>query len=164
GTEIRFDERTWTIEGRRWDEASPKGTFEVLSDQVERLRFRYFDGERWSDRFDSLSRSSLPVAVEVAIWFAPPGTTPPALDEADDLTRFGALPEDDTNPGDLPDFAREDDESADMPDMIERMQGDVLRQPDRVRLITVPDGPVTAWRESRSPDPASPFSGSCSSS
>lgn len=65
---------------------------EVLSRRVERLTLRYHDGERWSGSFDSAERGGLPAAVEVALWFAPPGGSaiaresraePPQLDASE---------------------------------------------------------------------------------
>ncbi len=51
---------------------------EDLGGMVHKLRFRYHDGQRWADSFDSIASGGLPVAVEVSIWFDPwpgsPGT------------------------------------------------------------------------------------------
>jgi prepilin-type N-terminal cleavage/methylation domain-containing protein len=106
---------------RRWAAGDEDaGELEVICGGVERLRLRYFDGEGWQASFDSQARGGLPVAVEVALWFRQPGTsTEPVLEE----------------PGR---FMEEDPDSVLPP-----------RDPDRVRLVIVPDGPVAAWKEGR---------------
>ena len=43
---------------------------------VASLRFRYFDGETWSDAFDSAKANALPVAIEVGVWYASAGPAP----------------------------------------------------------------------------------------
>ena len=40
---------------------------------VAALRFRFFDGEGWSDSFDSSKSGTLPVAIEVGVWSASGG-------------------------------------------------------------------------------------------
>lgn len=119
-----------------------------MAEGVSALRLRYFDGRSWRDSFDSKAAGDLPVAVEVALWFRRPGDPPaapaieeesgPPTDEAEvewDGEDPFALPvsfddptgwEDEVEPSDLPE-----------------------REPDRVRVIIVPDGPSAAWRESR---------------
>jgi prepilin-type N-terminal cleavage/methylation domain-containing protein len=82
------------------------GEFEVVSEGVERLRLRYYNGSEWLEEFDSAAVGELPVAVEVAVWFG-------AAVEGDE-DEFGSEPE-------------------------------VLREPDRVRVMIVPDGP-TSWK------------------
>jgi len=112
----------------RWDEAS--GTLriaqrpiisttdapaieEVLSSRVARLRFRYHTGTQWSDAYDTSQAGRLPAAVEVAIWMMGEGPRVPrpatAPDPADE--GFGVAP-------------------VEQPD---------LGEPDRIRIIAVPD-------------------------
>jgi prepilin-type N-terminal cleavage/methylation domain-containing protein len=81
----------------------------ALPGSIERLRFRYFDGQAWTDEFDSLSKGQLPVAVEIALWLRPraAASTPVERPEFDEV--------DDTEAGD----------------------GDPL--PDRLRIVTIPD-------------------------
>jgi hypothetical protein len=94
-----------------------------------KVRFRYHDGDGWSDSFDSLAHNHLPVAVEVAVWYHPwPGDrqTPVSGDalgaESDRLTF------DTTGGFDDAAFARSSDmDSFDEP------------RPDRFRIITIPD-------------------------
>lgn len=115
---------------------------EVVSSRVRRLRFRYHDGQTWLSSYNSLQRNGLPVAIEVAIWFGDPPPRP-ALDadspgSAGDETplQFGA------------DFPEEP-----FIDAGQTIEGDVLLptfgEPDRLRVIVVPDGPVAAWKGGR---------------
>ncbi len=48
---------------------------------IERIRFRAHDGDDWLAEFDSRVAGRLPVAIEVAVWFATPGASMPAGDE-----------------------------------------------------------------------------------
>jgi len=41
-------------------------------DGVRRLRFRFYDGRGWADRFDSAGAGRLPRAVEVRVWQGAP--------------------------------------------------------------------------------------------
>ncbi|MCL4742450.1 MAG: prepilin-type N-terminal cleavage/methylation domain-containing protein [Phycisphaerales bacterium] len=149
GLAVRFDEASGRVSLRRWSGDDPGGgADEVVAEGVSALRLRYFDGRSWRDSFDSKAAGDLPVAVEVALWFRRPGDPPaapaieeesgPPTDEAEvewDGEDPFALPvsfddptgwEDEVEPSDLPE-----------------------REPDRVRVIIVPDGPSAAWRESR---------------
>jgi type II secretory pathway component PulJ len=100
---------------------------DVLCDDVARLQFRYFDGSEWLDTFDAAQRNSLPVAIEVAVWFGPvpdvsgradgrPPSESPSLEQAD----------------------REESAEADP---------QPWPAPDRLRVVVVPDGPIAAWSE-----------------
>lgn len=115
---------------------------EVVSDRVERVRFRYFDGREWLDSFDSFATQDLPVAVEVAVWMAAPGVAP--------RTPAGAFaPEESTIGGPASgeptgDEARPSEFASDDAGWIEQQR---WGEPDRLRVIVVPDGPVTSWRE-----------------
>lgn len=48
---------------------------------IERLRFRAHDGDDWIEEFDSRAAGRLPVAIEVAVWFAAPGAAPAVEDD-----------------------------------------------------------------------------------
>jgi len=48
---------------------------ELLSDRVQSVRIRYYDGRAWRDSFDSRDADALPAAVEVSVWLGAP-TTP----------------------------------------------------------------------------------------
>lgn len=137
GVEYEFSESNGTLTARRWD-AAGNGAEQAatLAVGVSRLRLRYFDGSAWSESFDSGSGGGLPVAIEVAVWFGPiaalaesTGATAAVGDELGD--EFEDLPPVD---GLEPDAMLED-------------EGEILPAPDRVRMIVVPDGPVSAWRE-----------------
>ena len=121
------------LRARRWNIGGTPPEFELVCDHVEALRFRFFDGRQWRSGFDSLSSGGLPVAIEVALWFGTPhsedqGTSVPAPSDAGEgepeqghATRAGP-PEASTT-------------------------GLPSRQPDRLRVIVIPDGPVAAWKE-----------------
>jgi type II secretory pathway pseudopilin PulG len=61
-TEVRQSGRNVSV-GR-----SGQGT--ILPAEIGAVQLRYFDGEQWSDEFDSLSAGRLPMVVEVSMWFA----------------------------------------------------------------------------------------------
>lgn len=118
GSEYKFDPLSGHLTGRRWSHRDPGGGGELVSDRVERIRFRYFDGREWRSEFDSLKEGSLPVAIEVAVWFtALKNETAPGMT------------------GDLSDTGKEWSTSKKWP------------EPDRLRVIIVPDGPQSAWSE-----------------
>ena len=135
-SEYSFDARAGVLRARRWTGSTGETELEVVSDRVQRMRVRYFDGRGWAPSFDSLAAGGLPVAIEVALWFGEPlamaeqaaaGATPadaPELDAADAESEAGR-----SASGEAPPIP--------------------MREPDRVRLITIPDGPLTPWREAR---------------
>ncbi len=130
GTEIAFDRASGVVRARRWDagRGNAGGELEEVGRGVARLRFRYFDGRRWLSDFDSGSEGRLPAAVEVAIWFGP------LLERPETHTETERPPPG----GEEPSEAREPEEPPPTPD----------REPDRVRVMVVPDGPAASWRES----------------
>jgi type II secretory pathway pseudopilin PulG len=119
-SEIRFDPELARIQARRGGD----GGMETVSDRVEDCRFRFFDGRRWVDSFDSAQAGSLPVAIEVAVWFG-------RVDVIDEDTPAGEV---EFESQEAPPAALDD---AQLPE----------REPDLLRVIIVPDGPVAAWRE-----------------
>ena len=126
-SEIRFDEGRGLLEGRRGG-----ASFEQISDRVRFCRFRYFDGRRWVSSFDSRSAGSLPVAIEIAAW-------------------FGSLEERDTLEPSMEDPPEESMLSEGFLDGAPLMEEEALsvpsREPDLLRVMLVPDGPVTSWRD-----------------
>ena len=143
-----FDEQAGEVRIARWgvspmgSASANEGADEVVSSRVRRLRFRYHNGDTWLSSFDSLSENGLPVAIEVAIWF---GETQRALIEANAPTE---LLGDETPLQFGDDFAS--DAAFDAEQMfLEEDEPTVWGQPDRVRMIVVPDGPVAAWKEGR---------------
>jgi len=89
-------------------------TMELLTDRLERVRFRYYKGRSWVSSFDSRT-SGLPGAIEVALWFrAEDGVAAP--DELDAVLamedEFGDRPA--RGRDDLQ--GRGDEESAEEPD------------------------------------------------
>jgi prepilin-type N-terminal cleavage/methylation domain-containing protein len=74
-SEYTFDGGEGVIRLRRQPEPSPAGTSgssDVLGRRVQAVRFRYFDGRMWVNEFDTLKRTDLPVAIELAVWFGAP--------------------------------------------------------------------------------------------
>ncbi len=146
-SEYRFDPATARLTAARAPAgAAPgrdgRGEPEVVSERVERLRLRYFDGREWLDSFDSLASGTLPVAVEVAIWMAAPGAAPVT---GSDLAEPGRR-----MPARTPGQDIERDSMASLPDAPateESFDDRRWGEPDRLRIIVVPDGPVTAFRE-----------------
>jgi prepilin-type N-terminal cleavage/methylation domain-containing protein len=112
--------------------ASGGGSLEPVSRRVERVRFRFHDGSGWQDSFDSREAGGLPVAVEVAIWFATAleATARPSVAGA------GMDADEGFDPRDFEGFGApmrgEFDDLADGP----------TRAPDRYRVFAVLDGPV----------------------
>ncbi len=136
--EYRFS-RSRGIEMRRANASD--GTdgleFEPLEGSIFRVQFRYHDGERWSDTYDSMESGALPVAVEVAVWFhAWPGAAD--VDEEQDVElddeaadaeneRLTFTPQDTF---DESEWAQRGDRN---------LFEEQLPPPDRVRVVIVPD-------------------------
>jgi prepilin-type N-terminal cleavage/methylation domain-containing protein len=97
----------------------------------ERLRFRYHDGERWRSSFDSARVGRLPVAIEIAVWFAPSDRVPPLEDDM-----LGGVPFESDIDDPIPSMFRGEGlgDGATMP-------GEAMaeRSPDRLRVIVIPD-------------------------
>ncbi|MBL9147971.1 MAG: prepilin-type N-terminal cleavage/methylation domain-containing protein [Phycisphaerae bacterium] len=122
---VSFDEG-----GRRLLLARGNGPLSPLPGEIGRVRFRYHDGTRWSNSFDSGNAERLPLAVEVSIWFrvaedrtAAAAPEVAAADAGDAETDTGA----DTATADDA-LAEEDDERG--------------PAPDRRRVIAIPDALV----------------------
>ncbi len=150
GLAVRFDESSGRVSLRRWSGDDPgEGSNEVVAEGVSALRLRYFDGRSWRDSFDSKSAGDLPVAVEVALWFrraGDPAPQPvveeePAAPVEDEDAEWEAEDDPFAMAASFDDPSAWEDEivPSDLPE----------REPDRVRVIIVPDGPSAAWRESR---------------
>lgn len=141
-SEYRFD--AGALRARRWNiGAGGNAEFETVCDHVEAVRVRYFDGREWKTSFDSLSAGALPVAVEVAIWFGTPhvederATKPVARTEAGAGARDNAVEDPEQERASA--AGRASTTGSTLPS----------RQPDRLRVIVVPDGPVAAWKDTR---------------
>lgn len=136
---LRWEASSWRVvgspeRGAAWASGGA-GEEEVLSERVERLALRYFDGRTWRTRFDSGAVGRLPVAIEVSVWFsrgdARPAGEPGASAAAGDEGAGAAgseLAEDDQT------LAPEDGEA-------EGELAEITRAPDRFRVVIVPDGP-----------------------
>lgn len=170
--EVRFDERAGHIDetlNAAIEGFDDKPLTETALERVERMRFRYSDGRSWSESFDSMSKGGLPVAVEVSIWFAPRNATTStrrgnagassaahATDATNDARDQGVQGDDapigfDGSNG----FNRQHTTQGRFDDGIGDgldEQGDMAvpwtpRQPDRVRVIVIPDAPLAPWLE-----------------
>ena len=103
------------------------------------VRFRYHDGESWSDAFRGSGDAALPVLVEVAVWFDGP---------ADDDVRADVDEEDALDELDSDEW----DEFGDEEEMFDEFDGgpldeEVDRRPDRLRVIAIPDARPRAEME-----------------
>lgn len=99
-----------------------------LGASIHRVRFRYLVAGAWQDRH---AASTLPAAIEVAIWFdPPPGEEPEEDRDVEDPEDSGARPE----------FAEPafDDEALDEAPIDPRAE-EPVSLPDRLRVIPIPD-------------------------
>ncbi len=137
-SEYQFE--SGVLQARRWNIGGAAPEMEVVCDHVEAVRLRYFDGKAWKGSFDSLSAGGLPVAVEVALWFG----TPRASDQSASKPvgrRAGTSSGRDAKTGA---FEPADEANAGVPAADGTLPS---RQPDCLRVIVVPDGPVASWKE-----------------
>lgn len=131
-TEYRFQDASRLIEVRRGTPGdgldAMAGDFAAIG-PAYKVRFRYHDGDRWSDTFDSLARNRLPGAVEVAVWYHPwPGEQQVPVSGDAPAAESERLTFDTTGGFDDAAFARSSDvDSFDEP------------RPDRFRVIVIPD-------------------------
>lgn len=125
-TEYMFDQSAGRIElSRRTAHDDETETSEMLTDNVARVRLRYYDGTRWSDSWNSITANVLPHAVEIAIWF---DTNEPDTED-DTSENAAALDTFDDNAGfDEFEFAMREDRG---------FAHETL--PDRLRIICIPD-------------------------
>lgn len=128
------------VSGTRWRGASREGDLgdDTIIEGVGLVRFRYFDQGQWVTRFDSAQAGRLPAAIEISVWFvAPPDLEPEAIEEPE---------------ASMPVVEPEFDASvqANGPTLkgavVDANDGVTSRpaNPDRVRVIAIPDGP-DAW-------------------
>ena len=143
GTEYTYS--SGTLSARRWDghrnRSAAAGNLETISRNIGAFRLRYYDGAEWLESFDSKAQDGLPVAIEVAIWFGPPEAASdlaPTPEPDRNVPVVGAPLDQDGNPLIV-------DEPPPETPVLPRPSV----APDRLRVIVVPDGPTTAWKESR---------------
>lgn len=155
GVEYRFSEAEGLLTARRWDasgagdDAPSSGQSSVVATGVSRLRLRYFDGSAWRSRFDSSSDGGLPVAIEVAVWFGSV-TAASSADSAAGVPGQGASDPDAAGAdgfADSPPIDAQQRSGLLADDAPGDPGGQVLPVPDRVRVIVIPDGPTSAWRD-----------------
>ncbi len=138
GLSFSWDAQRGELSARRWDVLGGEQTdSQVISSDIAYFQLRYYDGQAWRGRFDS--SSGLPVAIEVAIWFGEPEFLDGGLD-------------------DFAGDARGEDEDSRLEAMgfeegllEDEFAGEVLvpgREPDRVRVMVIPDGPSVGWEDS----------------
>jgi len=136
--EYRFDPERRALVARRAEmsagSAGASETYMLLDDRLERVRFRYHDGSEWLSDFDSRRDGGLPTLVEISLWWAPRRSD---SDDSIDATTADRLRDDDAL-DDFADFADLFDEEAIEFGADDEM-GDVVRRPDRRRVIRVPD-------------------------
>ncbi|TVQ75571.1 MAG: prepilin-type N-terminal cleavage/methylation domain-containing protein [Phycisphaeraceae bacterium] len=131
GVRIEFDRESNTV----WLAASDRpDAREAISHRVERLRFRFFDGRQWSDRFAASGDAALPALIEVGLWFQPPGA-PRTTVEPDGASAIPAEEEFVNR------FAA--DEVRSTFELIEERERErIVRAPDRLRVFAVVGGEV----------------------
>lgn len=133
GVRFEWERSSRQLRASRWDVLSGESAMsEVISDQVEHLQFRYFDGRQWSGSFDSGSAGRLPVAIEVAVWFGDKRVAAGRTSvQGSGLAGFMGASRRDLDAALDPEWEDEDLLSPDLP----------TRDPDRVRVMVVPDAP-----------------------
>ena len=138
-SEYQFD--SGVFKARRWNIGGSTPELETVCDHVEAVRVRYFDGKEWKASFDSLSAGALPVAVEVAVWFGTPKKDENAAGPAARPAKSGGTKGAKTEPDATSDEGApaKQDAAAALPS----------REPDRLRVIVVPDGPAASWKDTR---------------
>lgn len=137
GVRFEWERSRGRLRASRWDVLSGENAMsEVISDDVEYLQFRYYDGRQWRGSFDSASAGRLPIAIEVAVWF---GKVPQAEAPGSGGVPDGAGPE---GQGSFDGTQRASpfDDSA-WQDPVEAEPTAPKRDPDRVRVMVVPDVP-----------------------
>lgn len=150
GVEFRLEGNA--IKARRWDAHQSRaggtvpGTEETVSDHVGAMKLRFFDGQAWADSFDSKEMQGLPVAIEVSLWFG----VPPVASSASSTSEANATPDSKATSKPL----SQSSTGAEVPAASSTRAnppGDKASTvpADRVRIIVVPDGPTTAWKELR---------------
>lgn len=139
GVSLAWDGQYGTLSASRWDVLSgTRNASEIISDKIAYLQFRYYDGSEWRGSFTS--SSSLPVAIEVAIWFGQVEYASGAmLGVEGEVDEFG----DEVNAAppewfEEEEFGFEEEEFDEVPIPPERA-------PDRVRVMLIPDGPSVGW-------------------
>lgn len=136
GIRFEWEKARGQLRATRWDVLSGDSAMsEVISDQVQFLQFRYHDGKHWVGSFDSQSAGRLPVALEVAVWL---GSVEPDADASVGVRGPGLAEGQGSDPSAFGfDDRAWEDESIDEPDL-------PTREPDRVRVMVVPDIPDTS--------------------
>jgi type II secretory pathway pseudopilin PulG len=73
-TELHFDSASGEIDLRRvvGPELLTGASAEAIARGVRRVRLRYAHAGGWTERYDSRESGTLPVGIEVALWFGPP--------------------------------------------------------------------------------------------
>jgi type II secretory pathway component PulJ len=69
-TALRFVAESHALESATGAGLPPEApAWRVAGSGLRHVRFRYYNGRQWRDRFESAAAGRLPLAVEVAIWF-----------------------------------------------------------------------------------------------
>ena len=134
------------LKAARWDAHRVKtaGAAEPVPGTIGALKFRYYDGGSWVDSFDSKESGTLPVAIEVSIWLGPGRSIPSEPAAADQDARKSSPDRKPDSAGAEPAKAKTETTST-----TRSSSRSDTPPPDRVRVIVVPDGPTTAWKEQR---------------
>lgn len=128
---IEFDPQALALRVGR-SGASASTQMQPVSRRVERWRFRYHDGQQWTDSFDSRAQGGLPVAVEVSVWFATALNERATLPESNLRSGFAS----DAGVDDAFEF---DGMGAPTRSDVEAVNPMPERRPDRFRIFSVLD-------------------------
>jgi len=130
-SEYMFDNSTHKLTMRRGT-VDQWGDTGQLEGEIDLIRFRYHDGQTWKKQFDSYKRNQLPIAIEVAFWYDLPSSVLPMSPESEIVTASGTA-----------------ENNALDHEIVETL----LPDPDRVRLIMIPDAPEFEYNRSYRDDP-----------
>jgi len=146
--ELRATHRPFRVDASGSSRGAPR---DVLAENLERVRFRYHTGSGWVSRFDTERSGGLPAAIEVAIWFAPltdpvDGPSDASSTAQDRMLSADQLDGSDRVGGDARGIPPLAPGFLDMNDGLDGAMGEdertiPTREPDRIRLIVIPDGP-----------------------
>lgn len=130
GVRFEWERSRRELRAGRWDVLSGETAMsEVIGEQIEYVQFRYYDGRQWRGSFDSGSAGRLPVAIEVAVWF---GERPSSAARPRGGADSDGLMRPDRRDLDAALNADWDEDETLGPQL-------PTRQPDRVRVMVVPD-------------------------
>jgi type II secretory pathway component PulJ len=131
---VTFDEEQSTLTLAQQPGASA-GPASALSERIRRLRLRYHDGATWTSSWNAAASGELPAAVEIALWFHPPGRPRRLQVQDDELGPLGRVPEELAELSSPESFLRGDESAWAAEGSLDKV---VWPEPDRLRVIAIP--------------------------